>query len=103
MAIFPWGGGGGRASHVLTTTGALHPQTEDPSVALQQMIMSRLRVNPYEWVPFEFLYAHQVSPDKFIVFVIQDGQPVTLTDDALFPSDGLITQLRLLMKGDGSE
>ena len=37
--------------------------------------------------------------DKVFVFVVQDGKPVTLEDDAsLFPSDKLITALRLIKK-----
>jgi len=67
------------------------------SHSLVGMIGMRLRI-PENYVSgFDALHAHQVSPDKVIVFVIANGQPVTIEDDGgLFPSDALITQLRIL-------
>lgn len=64
------------------------------------LIAARLQVRPGEMCPFEFINAHRVSPEKVIVFIVQNGEPVVIHDDGmLFPSDGLITQLRLLTKG----
>lgn len=62
-----------------------------------QLLMSRLRVPPGMLMPFEFLNCH-VSKGKAFVFVVKGGNSTTLEDDpALFPSDTLITQLRLLL------
>jgi len=47
-------------------------------------------------VPFEHMSVH-VSKEKAVVFIVTKGEPVTITDDkALFPSDALVTQLRML-------
>lgn len=62
------------------------------------MIAIRLRLDEGDIFPFEHLSSARTS-DKVYVFVVQNETPVTLEDDiALFPSDTLITQLRLLMK-----
>lgn len=45
---------------------------------------------------FEFIRVHKANEDKYYVFVVQGGAAVTLEDNALFPSDTLITQLRLI-------
>lgn len=38
-----------------------------------------------------------ISHDRAFVFVVKDGKPCTLEEEALlFPSDGLITKLRML-------
>ena len=48
--------------------------------------------------PFQYM-SSAYAGDKVFVFVVQDNQAVTLEDDAtMFPSDQLITQLRLLEK-----
>jgi hypothetical protein len=47
---------------------------------------------------FEFVRVHRVTPDKYFIFVVNDGKHVVLEDGELFPSDTLITQLRLLRK-----
>lgn len=60
------------------------------------MIHMRLHIPNGSLKPFEFLNAHQ-SGDEVHVFVIADGKPVVFTDGiGLFPSDQLITQLRLI-------
>lgn len=49
-------------------------------------------------MPFEFIQAVDVE-EKFIVFVIYEGQGVMLEDDhELFPSDELIAKLKLMLK-----
>ena len=46
--------------------------------------------------PFDFVTVADSKKDV-IIFVIKDGEPVTLRDThELFPSDTLVTQLRLL-------
>ena len=64
---------------------------------LLRAIAQRLRVPEGEMVGgFEMIYAHK-SGEKVFVFVVDDGKAVTLEDDwTLFPSDRLVTQLRML-------
>jgi hypothetical protein len=60
-----------------------------------EMILMRLHVSSF---PFEFINAH-LSGEVVHVFVITEGKPVVFSDDyPLFPSDKLITQLRLIGK-----
>jgi hypothetical protein len=63
-----------------------------------RMIGMRLRLsNGVRW-PYQHL-SSALAGEKVFVFVVQDNQPVTLVDEApMFPSDQLITQLRLLQK-----
>lgn len=64
----------------------------------QKLLYMRLRIPEGSKHPYEYLSSH-LSGDKVYVFVVQDGQAVTLEDSAtFFPSDQLITQLRLLEK-----
>lgn len=64
----------------------------------QSLLRMRMRVSNGESLPFEDLM-HSVSGEKVYVFVVQNGQAVTLEDTiSLFPSDTLITQLGLLRK-----
>lgn len=64
----------------------------------RRMIAMRLRLA--DGVPWPFQSLHTaLSQDgtKVFVFVVQKDTPVTLSDDAgLFPSDALVTQLRLI-------
>lgn len=63
-----------------------------------KVLAMRLRLRDGERFPYQFLTTAYAN-DKVFVFVVQDGQAVTLTDEApMFPSDQLITQLRLLDK-----
>lgn len=63
-----------------------------------KMIAMRLRLHEGQKIPYHDLFT-SLAGDKVFVFVVQDNQAVTLEDDAaLFPSDTLITQLRLLDK-----
>lgn len=60
------------------------------------MIAMRLRLDDGGGWPFQHI-STALANDKVFVFVVQNGQPVTLEDDAsLFPSDRLISQLILL-------
>lgn len=71
----------------------------DPSTARQTpmgMIASRMRWPEVMHPPFDYIDAYRVDDDKYYVFVVQNKQAVVLEDGSLFPSDALITQLRLL-------
>lgn len=62
----------------------------------KSMIAMRLRLTDGMKWPFDFLETHH-QDDKVLVFVVANRQPVILEDEAgLFPSDALITQLRLI-------
>jgi len=52
----------------------------------------------WEKAPFDALYTHYIAAtDTVVLFLIYKDAPITLTDEApLFPSDTLVTQLRLL-------
>jgi hypothetical protein len=51
----------------------------------------------YSEPKFSFIAAHKLNNEKVAVFVVRKGEPVTIIDDwALYPSDALLTQLRLL-------
>lgn len=72
-----------------------------PTVALPDlvsMIFMRLRINSSGNGPFDFIAAHAIAPERVVIFLVLDGQPQMFEDGALFPSDTLITQLRLLIK-----
>ena len=47
-------------------------------------------------LPFQYIDVHKVSDEKYFVFVVQNGEYTVIEDGDLFPSDALITQLRLL-------
>lgn len=68
-----------------------------------QLIMARLRLPIMEGMQLRLPGvddAHCYCEDgkAAIVFIVKDGKPVVIEDDPhLFPSDSLITQLRLLI------
>lgn len=74
------------------------------SNARMHWLAIRLRINIREGydmdMGFEYLATHYITGmNEVLIFVVQDQQPVILTDDpALFPSDTLVTALRLLKK-----
>lgn len=70
----------------------------DNTMTLLGMIAMRLRLCDGDRSPFDFIQAHKAAENKYFVFICQGDQAVTLEDDDLFPSDRLITQLRLIMK-----
>jgi hypothetical protein len=70
------------------------PDPEHPSQLLD-MLKSRMRWGPK--LPFKVTSCHRLSHDKAVVFVIHEDRHLTIEDDwALFPSDTLVTQLRLI-------
>lgn len=70
------------------------------AAALLEDIRRRLRVSQGSSLPFEYIAAYHDQPnDKVLVFVVKAGKPAIIEDGwDLFPSDTLITQLRLLQK-----
>lgn len=63
-----------------------------------KLVAMRLRLRDGEKIPFQF-FGTALGGDKVFVFVVQDNEAVTLEDSTvMFPSDQLITQLRLLQK-----
>lgn len=87
------------ASRFVTDPPTYQPYRDfDGGVTLVGHIALRLRWLPGNLPPLDALFAHRAD-DKVFVFVVVDGQAVTLEDGwDLFPSDALITQLRLLEK-----
>ncbi len=72
-------------------------QSPQTPVDLIGMIRMRLRKNVGEKL-FDFIAAHQHA-DTVFVFIVHDGKNVVIKDnEKLFPSDALITQIRLLQQ-----
>lgn len=80
-------------------------KTEDS--ILFDMLCSRMRwdqqpdlINPPFTIrapKFQKICVHKLNPDTVVVFVVAGGKPIVIEDGAaLFPSDTLVTQLRLL-------
>lgn len=74
--------------------GTPKPLAEHTSEQLVAMIRQRMRV---EWVPLDFITCFCNSSDKVRVFVCHKDQAVIIEDDANFPSDKLMGQLRLIL------
>jgi hypothetical protein len=73
------------------------PQIETASWR-HSAIGTRLRLDVGEKLPFDELET-ALGDDKVYVMIVTNGKGVMLEDDrALFPSDTLVTQLRLLAK-----
>ena len=98
------GGGSGGSGAVLSsqTPQWVHQEGTYGRVAYERMIYLRLQgvtdLNPVAGL-FDFLAAHRLTENKMAVFVCNNGSYVVLEDDTnMFPSDALITQLRMLQK-----
>lgn len=97
------GGGGGGGSGI-TTAVDRRINTHSTFNSSQRfeddrMIFMRLRVQAGDQKPFDFLATHRITEDKVAVFVCNNGSYVVLEDSTdLFPSDTLITQLRMIKK-----
>lgn len=64
----------------------------------RNMLAMRLRIKEGELWGFDHIDT-ALGKDKVFVFILQGDSPAVLEDDAaLFPSDTLITQLRLIRK-----
>ena len=64
----------------------------------EQMLAMRMRLREGDKFPFDAIHV-ALGKEKVFVFVLQNDNPVTFEDDlSLFPSDTLVTQLRLIAK-----
>lgn len=76
------------------------PDSKFTNVNMRKMIASRMGwdINPIaNGSPLTHCEPHKLNDDEAVVFVIHNGKALTIKDDIhLFPSDALITQLRLL-------
>lgn len=74
------------------------------SPTLLQQLAVRLRLPDASRMPFRFVNAHRVNDDRVIVFLVTENHagvvtPLVIEDDGnLYPSDALVTQLRLLIE-----
>ena len=74
-----------------------NPISHTPTPTLVDMIRMRLRIPPYG-SPWQFMECFLGTDNQVHVFMVMDNKPITLTEPwDLFPSDTLITQLRLLV------
>lgn len=96
------GGGGGAWS---ATQQYIEPHTQTISdvgmIAMRMRSNSSGRVRQDAAYPrlFDFIATHRYTDDKVAVFVCNNGSYVVLEDNTdLFPSDALITQLRMIQK-----
>lgn len=98
------GSGGGWVSASPSTSAYPTPTTavyERQVHTREQLIYMRLNngCNDYLYRHFDDLHCTRIADDKMAVFVVVDGKYAVLEDDAnLFPSDTLVTALRLLGK-----
>lgn len=64
---------------------------------LCRMICMRMRFQPGQKLPMAYMSAHQSNANVF-VFLVHNEQATIIEDEALmFPSDVLITKLRLIL------
>jgi hypothetical protein len=97
----PWATGPGHTHNHSPYAAYMQPRTvtSPNSHELKGMIASRLRT-PNLNDMFSFIEVHKHVDDRISVFLVVNDQAVTIEDEFnLFPSDKLITQLRLLDKG----
>jgi len=74
-----------------------NPISHTSTPTLVDMIRMRLRIPPYG-SPWQFLECFCGTDNQVHVFMVTDNKPIMLTEPwDLFPSDTLITQLRLLL------
>lgn len=74
-----------------------NPISHTSTPTLVDMIRMRLHITPYG-SPWQFLECFCGTDNQVHVFMVTDNKPITLTEPwDLFPSDTLITQLRLLV------
>lgn len=83
------------------TTSDHKPRTPNPmetNSGRMEMLAMRLRIPINGAWGFDHI-STALGKDKVFVFIVQNDRAVALEDDAsLFPSDTLVTQLRLLQK-----
>jgi hypothetical protein len=85
------------ASNAFSPSISSYISTQSSNYSLEQMICMRMGVREGALLPFDCLKAHRCS-DKVVVFIVCKDQPVMIEDDhGLFPSDALVTKLRLML------
>lgn len=79
------------------------PKPPSPTMPPLQLLAARLRLDALPvgtkvtWPNLDYLEGY-IKNDVAIIFIVKGGKPLTIEDDpGLFPSDALVTQLRLLM------
>jgi hypothetical protein len=73
------------------------PQWIDPAHKLLQMIAMRMHYPDGSTYPFAFISAYKINEERVAVFLVVHDEPLIIEDEwPLFPSDRLITQLRML-------
>lgn len=89
--------GGHTAAAGGQATAAIPPRWSEGN--LQQMLASRLCWGIDAKCPFQRVLPIKVTDETVALFVVTKDDALVLKDDAkLYPSDALITQLRLLME-----
>ena len=73
----------------------------DPDIVghdkLIRMLGMRMHLREGDQLPFEFIMPHK-SKETVYVFIVHEGKPTYLEDGwNLYPSDALVTKLRLLI------
>lgn len=82
-----------QAGYGQATTGS---STDWSSEALMRMVAMRMRTREGERMRFDFINAYK-NGESVVVFFVHDGHPNFVEDDwGMFPSDALITKLRLI-------
>lgn len=91
-------GGPNHVADALRYGGMTNTKAEDTLTPerMRGMIASRMRWSP-AGLHFDYLEARKLNSEQAIVFLVVGDKAVMIYDDInLFPSDTLITQLRLL-------
>lgn len=85
--------GAGMLTGTWVEPGQPPPSSED----LCSMVRMRMRWGPNKPEHITFMAAHKLNDEKAALFVVVNGQPAMIEDEwGLFPSDALITKLRML-------
>jgi len=67
---------------------------------MRKMLNSRMGWDLGDPMPFQWPHARKLDDTQAVVFIQHDGHALILKDElALYPSDALVTQIRLLCDG----
>lgn len=85
-----------QASHGHAYQNAPSPNDRFTSTNLSFMLSVRMGWT-HKMCPFETISCHKLNAEMAVVFLIVGGKALLIEDDLnLFPSDALVTQLRLM-------
>jgi hypothetical protein len=88
-----------QAHNLMMNTPSVYATTSTRQWSSREKILMRLDMPDGYHIGFHHLDAVRLNDEKMVIFVVTDGKHCTIEDDAhLFPSDTLITQLRILRK-----